>query len=48
MTTGVNHSVSSPAARYTESEDLFATVPLGSSSVVLTEHLHWYFSLISM
>jgi hypothetical protein len=45
-TTGVNRCVRSPAARYTESEDLFATVPSGSSSVVLTEHLQRCFSSI--
>jgi hypothetical protein len=46
-TTSVNRGVRSPTARYTESEDLFATVPSGSSSVVLIEHLQWCFSSIS-
>jgi hypothetical protein len=47
-TTSVHHGVSSPVARYTEPKDLFATVPSGSSSVVLTEHLQGCFSSISM
>jgi hypothetical protein len=34
---GANPSVGSPAARFTEPEDLFATVPSGAGSVVLTE-----------
>jgi hypothetical protein len=44
--TDVNRGGRSLAARYTESEDLFVTVPLGSSSIVLTEHLQRRFSLI--
>jgi hypothetical protein len=48
VTTGVNHGVSSPTTRYTESEDLFAIVPSGTSSVVLTKHLQGCFSSISM
>jgi hypothetical protein len=45
---GEDHDTNSPAARYTESKDFFTTVPSGSSSVVLTEHLQGRFPLISM
>jgi hypothetical protein len=34
---GTNPSARLPAARFTEPEDLFATVPSGVASVVLTE-----------
>jgi hypothetical protein len=44
----VDSGVGSPVARCTESEDLFTTVPSGSSSVVLAKHFHRRFSSISM
>jgi hypothetical protein len=34
---GTNPSAGSPAARFTEPEDLFVTVPSRAASVVLTE-----------